>query len=145
MCSFCNTINTLTLHIFTGITIVNVKGLIDWTEEVATRQSFILLKGKLVMPKQSPHIPKLIPEFHNSPFGDHSNFSKTFKRLSNVVYWEPVSRQCNKCETLSPAGLLQPLPITTRIWSDISMDFIGDLPKAKGLDTVLVEVDRLTK
>lgn len=110
------------------------------------------------MPKQSPHVPKLIAEFHSSPFRDNSNFfSRTFKRLSNTVYWDLMkkdlqnfdaacdSSQCNKHETLSPTGLLQPLPIPTRIWSDISMDFIGGLPKAKGQGTVLVVMDRLTK
>ena len=32
-----------------------------------------------------------------------------------------------------------------RMWAEISMDFISGLPKAKGKDTILVVVDRLTK
>ena len=43
------------------------------------------------------------------------------------------------------AGLLQPIPIPENVWANIAMDFIGDLPKAKGKDTILVVLDRMTK
>ena len=46
---------------------------------------------------------------------------------------------------MAPAGLLQPLPIPQHNWTDISMDFIGRLPRAKGRDTIMVVVDRFTK
>ena len=42
--------------------------------------------------------------------------------------------------------MLHPLPIPSRPWESIGMDFLGPLPKSKaGSDMILIVVDRLTK
>ncbi len=44
-----------------------------------------------------------------------------------------------------PFGLLQPVPIPSRPWGSIAMDFITDLPTVRTKNSILVVVDRLTK
>lgn len=114
-------------------------------------------KGKLIISKTSPRVQTLMTEYHNSVVRGHSGFFRTFKRIAALVYWEGMRQdilqfvsacetcQQNKYQALSPAGLLQPLPIPTQVWSDISMDFIEGLPRAQGKNAILVVVDRLTK
>jgi hypothetical protein len=65
-----------------------------------------------------------------------------------------IARYVARCDTcrrvkaihLKSAGMLQPLPIPSWKWEDISMDFIVGLPKtSRGFDSIWVIVDRLTK
>ncbi len=44
-----------------------------------------------------------------------------------------------------PFGLLRPLPIPSRPWGSIAMNFIMDLPTVKAKDSILVVVDCFTK
>ncbi|GKA56430.1 ty3-gypsy retrotransposon protein [Tanacetum coccineum] len=118
---------------------------------------FLFYKRRLVIPNISNLKVRLLQEAHDTPSGGHGGFLKTFKRLSDQFYWPRMKQevrlfvqQCLICQqqkyqTLSPAGLLQPLPVPTRIWEDISMDFIVGLPPSGRFDTILVVVDRLSK
>jgi hypothetical protein len=53
--------------------------------------------------------------------------------------------QRNKVENIYPAGLLQPLPIPSQVWTEVSIDFIGGLPISQGKDVIMVVIDRLSK
>ena len=89
--------------------------------------------------------------------GGHSGILRTYKRLSQQFYWPSMRRSvhqymaaCDVCqkakaETMSPAGLLQPLPIPCQVWDDITMDFIDGLPRSDGKTSIMVVVDRLSK
>ena len=94
---------------------------------------------------------------HDSKLAGHLGTRKTQELLSRSFWW-PTYREdtkkyissctvCarNKTPRSSPVGLLQPLPIPSRPWGSISMDFVVDLPPSKGMNTILVVVDRLTK
>ena len=63
---------------------------------------------------------------------------------------ERYVRNCDACQRNkvvrhAPFGLLSPLPIPTRPWLSVSLDWITDLPPSHYHDAVLVVVDRLTK
>ncbi|KAI5317450.1 hypothetical protein L3X38_037157 [Prunus dulcis] len=77
--------------------------------------------------------------------------------LRRYIYWpkmrQDVSRyirDCVLCNTSKPSnkklGLYHPLPVPSRPWDSISVDFLGLLPKTKfGNDYLFVVVDRFSK
>jgi hypothetical protein len=66
---------------------------------------------------------------------------------------ESVSRYvrgCSLCATSKPSnrklGLYTPLPVPSRPWESIAMDFVGGLPMSRrGHDYIYVVVDRFSK
>jgi hypothetical protein len=77
----------------------------------------------------------------------------TYQRLKSQFYWKGMKgdvdsfvKQCGICQhskhsNQHPFGPLQPLPIPTGVWKDLSMDFIEALPKSEGHTVILVVVD----
>lgn len=120
-------------------------------------QDIVHYKGRVVISPKSALAVQLLREHHDSPVGGHSGEIKTYKRLASEWFWPGMRkmiaqyiRECAVCQqqkqsTLMPAGFLQPLPVPSRIWEDISLDFVEGLPRSQGVDTVLVVVDRLSK
>ena len=116
--------------------------------------------GRIVIP-ESPELRHfLLHEAHASNYGGHYGVKKTVAKLTAQVYWpnmyqdvEIYIKTCGPCQRLKTGsegrqGKLQPLPIPSRPWLDISMDFVTHLPLSRGpeqYDSILVVVDRLTK
>ncbi|KAL0554684.1 hypothetical protein IC582_008611 [Cucumis melo] len=53
--------------------------------------------------------------------------------------------QQDKVEKVKVAGLLDPLPVPTRPWESVSMNFITYLPKVGDFEAILVIIDRFSK
>ena len=122
-----------------------------------TSHGLVFYKTRIVVPKAPALRNNILEEFHASKTAGHSGVLRTYKRLTQQFYWPTMYRdvqefvaRCEACqrtktEALTPAGLLQPLPIPCQVWDDITMDFIEGMPKSHGRDTILVVVDRLSK
>lgn len=103
-------------------------------------QDLVMYKGRLWLPRGLPLISTLLTEFHATPIGGHAGVAKTIVRVSENFYWEGlhndvaqffakcVDFQVTKYETKRLTGLLCPLPVPSRPWEDLSLDFIVDLP-----------------
>ena len=118
---------------------------------------FLCYKKRVVLSPDSQWRNKLMEEHHCTPTAGHQGVAKTYQRTKKGFYWQGMKGdirkfiaecaicQQNKFETIAPPGLLQPLPLPQRVWSDISMDFIVGLPNCKGKSVIMVIVDRLSK
>lgn len=51
----------------------------------------------------------------------------------------------NKLCHRPPAGLLQPLPVTSHPWSHVTIDLVTGLPPSEGNTTILTIIDRFSK
>ncbi|GJY52038.1 putative mitochondrial protein [Tanacetum coccineum] len=127
----------------------DVKGSYSWANQELRR------KGRLVVGNGQSLKIELLKQFHEGSVGGHSRVRTTTNKICSVFYWKKLRKhvkqlvlefhicQRYKLDLAAYPGLLQPLPISTRIWSNISMDFIDSLPKSQCKIVILVVVDRL--
>jgi len=116
------------------------------------------MKPRLVVPNNAKVKRTIIGEAHDTNYGGHPGYERTYLNLRDNWYWNKMTRSIKSyiadCESCSrnkprlskPPGHLEPLQIPQQRWRDISMDFILELPKTKkGFNSIWVVVDRLTK
>ncbi len=94
---------------------------------------------------------------HSSKLMAHPGIRGTLAAISQRFWWPTRERNvrrfvasCQVCaQTKSsnspPAGLLRPLPIPSRPWSHIALDFVTGLPLSAGNTVILTVVDRFSK
>ena len=101
---------------------------------------------------------QILQEHHNSPLAGHLGIDKTIKNVQRRYFWPSMVKEiknyvssCDLCQhnksiNQAPAGLLQPLPIPTKKFEQVTMDFVTQLPQTQsGADAIVIFIDRLTK
>jgi transposase InsO family protein len=123
------------------------------------RDGCIYLGNRLCVPSSDTLRADILHACHDVPSAGHLGFDKTYARMHKsfyfpgmYVYVRKYVLSCDTCQRTKPVcqklpGLLQPLPIPHACWSDISFDFICQLPVTRGhrYDCIFVVVCRLCK
>jgi hypothetical protein len=121
-------------------------------------KEILWFKGSIVVPKDRQLRKQILDEPHLSKFSMHTSSTKIYQDLRQNFWWTCMKTEiaiyvseCDICQRvkashLKIASILQPLPIPSWKWEDISMDFIVGLPNtSQRHDSIWVIVDRLTK
>ena len=103
-------------------------------------------------------VPHLLHTHHDLPIAGHVGVTKLTASLTSRFYWRGMHRDiehyvhsCQICQmakpsTLAPAGLLRPLPVPTRNWQTVGLDFMTNLPvTARGHNGILVFTCHLSR
>ena len=130
---------------------------------ISGKMKYFTLEDELVLRNNLIYVPndklrlEVLSKCHDSPIGGHAGIQKTIELVTRNYWWpkltlfvEQYVRSCETCAMAKasrhkPYGKLMPIPIPGQPWKSISLDFITDLPRSAGFDSVLVVVDRFTK
>ncbi|KAL1356594.1 hypothetical protein AAHE18_05G195900 [Arachis hypogaea] len=121
------------------------------------QDGLLVYRGKIWVPDFEGIRTQLLQKFHNTPMAGHHGELKTYKAIGELFFWPGLRKnihkfiqECDVCQstkymTSKQQGLLQPLPVPSGPWMELSMDFIVQLPKSAGYSAILVVVDRFSK
>ena len=119
-------------------------------------KGYLLFKNRLYVPHTSVG-DQLTWECHSGGLASHFGCDKTITTVEHQLYWSSLKRdvrnivaQCRVCafakQVKKNAGLYTPLPVPTRPWDDVSMDFVLGLPRTvRHQDSIMVVVDHFLK
>ena len=114
---------------------------------------YLFKDNRLCIPRTSVR-DFLIFEIHQGGLAGHFGRDKTITDVEHRFFWPRMKKRIAKIVSQRKAcirgkqvkqntSLYTPLPIPTKPWEDISMEFILGLPKTlRKLDSIFVEVNR---
>ena len=132
------------------------KGSLDsrWTIDDS---GLLRLDGRIYVPNASDLRLQVLRYHHDHPLAGHFGQNRTLEIIRRHYTWPRIRefvrdyvQSCTTCGRNKPRrhrpfGLLKPLPVPTRPWDSISMDFIEQLPTSDGYTSILVVIDRASK
>ena len=121
------------------------------------RQDTELDYWRIVVPDNKEIRDKVVQELHSIPYSAHPGIQRTMGKVRKSFFWKVMSghvreyvENCPVCQmeksdhTLSK-GKLQSTHILESRWSEISIDFITDLPvSSRNRESILVILDKAT-
>lgn len=130
-----------------------------------SRGDYLYRENKLYVPDSLELRLAILAKLHDDPFAGHFASRRTNELVSRRFYWprmavfiEEYCGACGECQggrrvRGKQHGLLEPLPVPGKVWEQVTMDFVTDLPASLlmiggsrvSFDCVLVVVDRFTK
>jgi predicted aspartyl protease len=114
-------------------------------------------RERLWIPESEPLRTGIIQIAHLSLQSGHPGREETYRIIAREWYWPRMSddirrfvRNCDLCRKSTPwrdgrHGYLRPLPVPSRTWQHLTVDFITGLPSSQGNTNLMVVKDRLSK
>ena len=114
-------------------------------------------KGRIVVPTDSALRMDIFRSRHKAKTAGHPGRSCTLVLVQKSFVWRRMKKffnqyvdGCDSClrvksSTQKPFGTLEPLPIPTGPWTDVSYNLITDLPESRLCDSILTVVECLKK
>ena len=127
--------------------------------DCTTKDNLLYYRERLWLPSFEPLTTAVIQKIHDSYLGGHPGRDATISLLSRQFFWLGMNqdarrfvRNCHVCGRTTiwrdkKKGLLKPLPLADRMWTEISLDFITNLPPGSRTEAtvLLVITDRFSK
>ena len=140
-----------------GAIITYLKGGGNEIKDYEWNGTMIYYQRKICVPDKEEIRRQILALYHDSKMAGHPGPKATQELIARNYHWPGMGQYvtryvegCDLCQRVKPRhhapyGLLQPLPVPEKAWTDISVDFITGLPMSEGRDAILNVVDRKTK